>query len=50
MNYSTGLGLPYTGKTFKVRDICRWAALIQDCNGEESQLVAFIILFVNFLE
>ena len=49
-NYSIGHGSPYTGKTFKVRDICRWAALIRDRKGEESRLVAFIILFVKFLK
>ena len=50
MNYSTRRGSPYTGKTFQVRDIHRWVALIRDRKGEESQPVAFIIIFVNFLE
>ena len=38
------------GKTFQVRDIHRWATLIRDRKGEESQLVPFIILFLKFLE
>ena len=38
------------GKTFQVQDKHRWVALIRDCKGEESRLMAFIILFVNFLE
>ena len=49
-DYSTGRCSPYTGKTFQMRDICRWAVLIQDHKGEEIRLVAFIILFVKFLE
>ena len=49
-NYFTGCGSPYTGKTFQVRDIRRWAALIRDRKGEESRLVDFIIIFVKFLE
>ena len=49
-NYSTRRGSPYTGKTFQVRDIRRWVALILDHKGEESRLVAFIIIFVKFLE
>ena len=49
-NYSTESGSPYTGKTFQVQDICWWATLIKDYKGEESRLVAFIILFVKYLE
>ena len=52
-NYTTGHGSPYTGKTFQVRDIRWWAALIRDRKGEESGLVTFIIpffFFVKFLE
>ena len=49
-NYSTGCDSPYTGKTFQVWDIRRWVALILDHKGEESRLVAFIILIVKFLE
>ena len=37
-NYSIGRGSPW------------WASLIQDLKDEESQLVTFIILFVEILE
>ena len=48
-NYSTGRGSPYMEKTFKVQDIRRWAALIRDRKGEESQHVASMIYFLlNF--
>ena len=49
-NYSTRHGSPYMGKTFQVWAISQWTALIRDCKGEESRLMAFIILFVTFLE
>ena len=49
-NYSTRRGSPYMGKTFKVQDISQWVTLIRDCKGEESRLVAFIVIFVKFLE
>ena len=49
-NYSIERDSPYMGKTFQVQDMRRWAALIRDLKGEKSRLVAFIILFVKFLE
>ena len=48
MNYSTGRDSLYMKKTFQVRDIPQWAALIRDRKGEESRLVAFIIYFKFF--
>ena len=49
-NYFIRRGSPYMGKTFQVLDIRQWTALIRGRKGEESRLVAFMILFIKFLE
>ena len=36
MNYSTGRGSPYMGKTFQVRDVRQWKVLMRGRKDEES--------------
>ena len=43
-----GMAHPIWDTTFQVRDTHWWTTLIRGYKGEESRLVAFIILFVIF--